>query len=45
MGGNQSVEVPGGGSEGYHVLKARVVVVTNNFSCSHNNSVVSPLGL
>lgn len=23
MGGNQSVEVPGGGSEGYHVLKVR----------------------
>ena len=23
MGGSQSVEVPGGGSEGYHVLKVR----------------------
>ena len=25
MGGKQSVEVPGGGSEGYHVLKARLL--------------------
>ena len=23
MGGSQSVDIPGGGSEGYHVLKAR----------------------
>ena len=27
MGGTQSVEVPGGGSEGYHVLKVRELAV------------------
>lgn len=25
MGGSQSVEIPGGGSEGYHVLRVSVV--------------------
>lgn len=24
MGGSQSVEIPGGGSEGYHVLRVRI---------------------
>ena len=28
MGGSQSVEVPGGGTEGYHVLRVRPVVST-----------------
>ena len=25
MGGSQSVEVPGGGTEGYHVLRVQVL--------------------
>lgn len=26
MGGSQSVEIPGGGTEGYHVLRVRVFI-------------------
>lgn len=30
MGGSQSVEIPGGGTEGYHVLKVRLLTNAYN---------------
>ena len=45
MGGTQSVEVPGGGSEGYHVLKVSVKLSRGSgYACSTGkNRVVTCL--
>lgn len=40
MGGSQSVEIPGGGTEGYHVLKVRFLANPYNLVsyCIHFRS-------